>query len=154
VLEPKALELLKAMSNRLTGAKSLSFTALSTYEHPSRIGPALAYTTRSEVLLQRPNQLRVITAANGPASEFYYDGKTVTAFAPAEGLVAVSTAPATLDATLKAAYDNAAIHFSFTDLIVADPQGTWPGRKGAPNPAYRLFVVVVVVAFDYDNDNE
>src|SRR5512135_1424593 len=55
VLEPKALDLLKAMSDRLAAAKSMSFTALATYEHPSRIGPALAYTTFSEVLMERPN---------------------------------------------------------------------------------------------------
>lgn len=121
VLEPKAIDLLKAMSDRLAAAKSLSFTALSTYEHPSRIGPALAYTTLSEVLMERPNKLRVITAGDGPASEFYYDGKTVMAYSPAENMVAVAEAPPTIDAMLKAAFDNAAIYFPFTDLIVADP---------------------------------
>ena len=121
VLEPKALDLLKAMSDRLVAAKSMSFTALSTYEHPSRIGPALAYTTLSEVLLERPNKLRVLTAGDGPASEFYYDGKTVMAYSPAENLVAIATAPPTIDAMLKAAFDSAGIYFPFTDVIVADP---------------------------------
>ena len=121
VLEPKAIDLLKAMSDRLAAAKSLSFTALSTYEHPSRVGPALAYTTLSEVLMERPNKLRVITPGDGPASEFYYDGKTVMAYSPAENMVAVAEAPPTIDAMLKAAFDNAAIYFPFTDLIVADP---------------------------------
>ena len=45
--------------------------------------------------MQRPNRLRVITLGDGPASEFYYDGKTITAFAPAENLVAVAPAPPT-----------------------------------------------------------
>ncbi|MFO1432280.1 MAG: DUF2092 domain-containing protein [Candidatus Competibacteraceae bacterium] len=121
VLEPKAIDLLKAMSDRLAGAKSMSFTALSTYEHPSRIGPALAYTTLSEVLMERPNKLRVLTAGDGPASEFYYDGKTVMAYSPAENLVAVAEAPPTIDAMLKAAFERAGIYFPFTDVIVADP---------------------------------
>lgn len=121
VLEPKALDLLKAMSDKLAAAKSLSFTALVTYEHPSRIGPALAYTTLSEVLMERPNKLRVITAGDGPASEFYYDGKTVMAYSPAENAVAIAEAPPTMDAMLKAAFDRAAIYFPFTDLIVTDP---------------------------------
>ena len=38
--------------------------------------------------MQRPNKLRVITPGDGPATEFYYDGKTMMAFAPAENLVA------------------------------------------------------------------
>ena len=120
-LEAKAIDLLKATSERLAAARSLSFTAVVTYESPSRIGPALAYTTMSEVVMQRPDKLRVITLGDGPASEFYYDGKTMTAFAPAENLVAVTAAPPTIDATLKAAFDSAAIYFPFSDVVLADP---------------------------------
>jgi hypothetical protein len=120
-LEPKALEVLKASSARLAAARSMSFTATASYESPSRPGPALVYTTRSEVTLQRPDKLRVITPGDGPASEFYYDGKTMTAFAPKENLVAVAAAPPTIDAALEAAYHSAAIYFPFTDAIVADP---------------------------------
>jgi len=120
-LDPKAIALLQAMSQRLAAAHALTFTALSTEESPTRHGPPLAYTTLSEVILQRPDKLRVITAGDGPASEFYYDGKTMMAFAPAENLVAVADAPSTIDAALKAAYDSAAIYFPFTDVLVADP---------------------------------
>ena len=120
-LEPKAIELLQAMSQRLAAAHALTFTAITTYEGPSRLGPPLAYTTLSEVTLQRPDKLRVVTAGDGPPSEFYYDGKTMMAFAPTETLVAVADAPPTIDAALKAAYDSAAIYFPFTDVLVVDP---------------------------------
>jgi hypothetical protein len=120
-LEPKAIELLQAMSQRLAAAHALTFTAVSTDESPTRFGPPLAYTTLSEVTLQRPDKLRVLSPGDGPASEFYYDGKTMMAFAPAENLVAVADAPPTIDAALKAAYDSAAIYFPFTDMLVADP---------------------------------
>ena len=65
--------------------------------------------------------LRVIMPGDGPPSEFYYNGTTMMAFAPAENLVAVADAPPTIDAALKAAFEVAAIYFPFTDLIVADP---------------------------------
>jgi len=120
-LEPKAIDILKAASSRLAAARTMSFTAVVTYESPSRLGTPLAYTTKSEVTLKRPDKLRVLTVADGPASEFYYDGKAMVAFAPAENLIAVAQAPPTIDAALKAAYDSAAIYFPFTDLIVADP---------------------------------
>ncbi len=120
-LEPKAIDLLKEACSRLAAARTMSFTAVVTYESPSRLGTPLAYTTKSQVVLQRPDKLMVITSGDGPASEFYYDGKTMMAFAPVENLVAVAQAPPTIDATLKAAYDSAAIYFPFTDLIVADP---------------------------------
>ena len=120
-LEPKALELLKAMSTRLAAARTMKFTAVATYESPARTGQPLAYFTRSDVTVQRPNQLRVLTPADGAPSDFYYDGKTMTAFSPASKLVAVAPAPPTIDAMLKAAYDQAAIYFPFADLIVSDP---------------------------------
>jgi hypothetical protein len=120
-LEPKAIEILKAACSRLAAARSMSFTAVITYESPSRLGPPLAYMTRSAVTMKRPDKLRVITSADGPASEFYYDGKKMVAFAPAEKLVAVADAPPTIDDTLRSAFDSAAIYFPFSDLIVADP---------------------------------
>ena len=132
VLEPKALEILKAASDRLAAARAMRFTAVMSYESSSRLGPPLVYTTTSEVTLQRPDKLRVITPGDGPASEFYYDGKTMMAFEPAANLIAVADAPPTLDAALQAAYDNAAIYFPFTDVIVADPyKGIADGLKHA-----------------------
>jgi hypothetical protein len=120
-LEPKAVELLKAASERLAAAHTLSFTAVEIFEHPSRHGHPLAYATKSDVTLQRPDRLRVLIAGDGSASEFYYDGKIMMAYAPAENLLAVSDAPATIDATLESAYHSAGIYFPFTDLIVTDP---------------------------------
>src|SRR5262245_1681214 len=132
VLEPKALEILKAASDRLATARAMRFTAVISYESPSRLGPPLVYTTMSEVTLQRPDKLRVLTPGDGPISEFYYDGKTMMAFEPAANLVTVADAPPTLDAALKAAYDAAAIYFPFTDVIVADPyKGLADGLKHA-----------------------
>jgi hypothetical protein len=120
-LEPRAIALLKASSDRLSAARSLSFTAVELLEQSSRQGHPLAYATRSEVVLQRPDRLKVVTTGDGPASEFYYNGSTMAAFAPDENLLAVAEAPPTIDATLEAAYHTAGIYFPFTDLIVADP---------------------------------
>jgi hypothetical protein len=120
-IEPVAIEMLKAMSQRLAGAKSMSFTAVTTYESPARNGQPLYYATLSQVAVQRPNKLRVITPGDGPASEFYYDGKMMMAYAPAAELVAVADAPPTIDAAMKQAFDTAAIYFPFAEVIVADP---------------------------------
>jgi hypothetical protein len=120
-LDPRALAIIKASCDRLAAAKSMTFTAIVSYENPSRLGPPLIYSTKSEVAMQRPDKLRVITLGDGPRSEFYYDGKTMTAFAPVEKLVAVADAPPTIDAALQKAYDVGAIYFPFTDVVVADP---------------------------------
>src|SRR5260370_16251828 len=103
-LEPKAIDILKAMSARLAAAHTMTFTALTTYESPARTGQPLAYTTLSEVTLERPVKLRVITPGDGPRSEFYYDGKTMTAYSPDSGHVAIAATPPTIDAMLAAPY--------------------------------------------------
>ena len=131
-LEPKALDILKAASSKLAAAKTLKFNAIHFYESPSRQGHPLAFTTKSEVTLQRPDKLRVMILGDGPASEFYYDGKIVMAYAPAENLVAVADAPTTIDKTLEAVFHSAGIYFPFTDIIVTDPYGDMaPGLKHA-----------------------
>jgi hypothetical protein len=121
VLEPKAMDLLKATSARLAAAKSMSFTATVGYEFPSKLGPPIAYTMRYDVTMQRPDKLKILMPGDGPASEFYYDGKAMMAYAPVENLVAIADAPATIDDALVAAYRTAAIFFPFTDLLVTDP---------------------------------
>ena len=45
----------------------------------------------------------------------------MTAFAPAENLVAIADAPPTIDAALEAAFHSSGTYFPFTDLILADP---------------------------------
>jgi hypothetical protein len=131
-LEPKAVEILKATSNKLASAHTLTFTAIETFESLSRQGAPLVYGNKFETVLQRPNKLRVLLEGDGPASEFYYDGKIVMAYAPAENLVAVADAPDTIDKTLEAVFHSAAIYFPFTDIIVTDPYGDMaPGLKHA-----------------------
>ena len=120
-LEPKALAILKATSDRLAAAHTMAFTAVETYESPSRQGHPLVFANKFEVTLQRPDKLRVITPGDGPASEFYYNGKTMTAYAPAENLIAVADAPPTIDAAMEANYHLSGTYFPFDDLIVADP---------------------------------
>src|SRR5207245_6333024 len=112
---------LKTTTHPLAAARTPKFNAVHFYESSSRHGHPLAFTTKSEVALQRPDKLRVIMSADGPASEFYYDGKKMMAYAPAENLVAIADAPPTIDAALEDAHGSAAIYFPFTDLIVPDP---------------------------------
>jgi hypothetical protein len=99
----------------------MSFTATVGYEYPSKPGSPIVYTTRYDVTMQRPDKLRVIVPGDGPASEFYYDGKMMIAYAPADELAAMSSAPPTIDAALAQAFATAAIYYPFAELVAADP---------------------------------
>jgi len=53
---------------------------------------------RDDVTLVRPDSCACFHRGDGPASDFYYNGKTMSAYAPAENLLAVASAPPTIDA--------------------------------------------------------
>jgi len=120
-IEPQAIAMLKATSARLAGARSMSFTAVTTYEAPARNQQSLYYATFSQVAMQRPNKLRVVTPGDGPASDFYYNGKSMMVYAPALNLTAVADAPPTIEGALKEAFVKAAVYFPFGEVLATDP---------------------------------
>jgi len=124
VIDPVALALIKATSDKLATAKSVSFTTSGAFDVPARNSQPLLYFTRSDVLMVRPDKLRVIVPGDGPPSEFYFDGKTIAVFQPYTDLVATLDAPGSLDAALEAIYKKAGLYFPFVDFIVADPYDT------------------------------
>jgi hypothetical protein len=130
-IDPKVTAILKAACNALTSAKTLSFTAVDTYERAARNGQPLYYTNKSLVTLQRPDKLRVIKTGDGIPDEFYYDGKTMAAYVPSANLIAISDAPPTIDKMLDAAWDIGAIYFPFSDVIASNPCGVFDAMKSA-----------------------
>jgi hypothetical protein len=131
-LDPKALDILKATSDKLAAAHTLSFTAVELFEQLTRQDVPLGYTAKYEVTLQRPDKLRVLKPADGNATSFYYDGKSMMGYSPAENLLAMADAPSTIDATLEKAYQLAGIYVPFDDVVVANPYGDLaPGLKHA-----------------------
>jgi hypothetical protein len=120
-IDPKALSLLKDMSQTLAKAESLSFTVRRAFDEPAANGQPLFYMIASEVTLARPDKLKIVTPGDGPASEFYYDGKEMVLFMPEANLAAIEIAPPKLDDMLEAAYKKAGLYFPFVDFIVADP---------------------------------
>jgi hypothetical protein len=121
VLEPKALALIKAMSEKLATAQSLSFKVRRAFDEPAANGQPLIYMVVSNVLMQRPDKFKVVVLEDGPSSEFYYDGKTMTVLYPDKKLAAVSDAPPMLDDMFEAAIRKAGLYFPFVDLVASDP---------------------------------
>lgn len=130
-IDPKAVAILRAACATLSSARTMSFTVVDTYEHAARNGQPLYYSVKSEVVMQRPNRLRVVKVGDGVPDEFYYDGKTVMAFVPSANVVAVADAPPTVDEMLDSAWDYAAIHFPFADVLVSNPCDVFQGPKSA-----------------------
>jgi hypothetical protein len=120
-IEPKAMEVLKAACDTLAAANAMSFTAVNTYEKAARNGQPLFYATLNQVTMQRPDKLRVVTPGDGVPDEFYYNGKTITAYVPSEDLVAIADAPPTIEQMIDVAWEKAAIYFPFADMLMPKP---------------------------------
>ena len=120
-IEPAALDLLKAMTNKLSAAKSMQFEALVQSEFPSIDGLPVIYSTAAKVALQRPNKFDVVVWGDGPSSEVLFNGKQLFAYSPEKNLVAVSNSPNTIDEAAKFAYEKAGLFFPGDDLILSNP---------------------------------
>ncbi len=119
-IQPKALEILKAMSDKLDAAKTLSFSVKTAFEEPARDGQPLFYMVQAVVSLERPNEMKVVTSGDGPPTEFLYDGKSILEFLPASNMVAEAAAPPTLEAMLDDVYDKYGLYFPFIHFVVED----------------------------------
>src|ERR1700748_2507939 len=117
-IEPEAIEVLRGACDTLAAAKAMSFTAVNTYEKAARNGQPLFYATLNQVTMQRPDKLRVVTLGDGVPDEFYYNGKTITAYVPSEDLVAIADAPPTIEQMIDVAWEKAAIYFPFADMLM------------------------------------
>ena len=120
-IDAKAIALIKAMSDRLAAAKSLSFAVRRAFDVVAANGQPVVYMVGSNVVLQRPDKLKVIVPGDGPPSEFYYDGKTMMVLLPDKKLVAVADAPPSLDDMFEVAITKAGLYFPFVDFLAADP---------------------------------
>lgn len=120
-VDQAVLDRVKAMSEKLAGAKTLSYHARSSFEVPTNTGQFVTHFAESTVILARPD--RLFAAVNGDLHNFhlFYDGKKVTAFDPEKKLFASAQAPGTIDAFLPFLEETAGIDFPSADLLTANP---------------------------------
>ena len=124
-LDPKAMDILKAVGDRLRTTRTLSFAAADRVEWQSREGTPLSASKTFDVTLQRPNKLRVSVSTDGSRSAYFYcNGSTMMTYSGAAKSVVIAKAPATITDCLNDANKASSISFPFPVLIVADPFGT------------------------------
>ena len=100
-LDQRALDMLKKMSDTLSGAKTVQFQARSMVPVRAPNGIWINLYGTSQVVMQGPDKLFASTAGDFAPYDFYFDGKTITAYSPAKNLYAVKSAPATIDAMIE-----------------------------------------------------
>lgn len=119
-IEQRALEILKEMSDYLAAAKTMTYSVKTMVEAPVR-GQLVHFWTSSEVTLRRPNGLRLSTKSDYKPTDSYYNGKTLTVYAPKDNMYASIEAPATLDELFPFAEEKTGIHTTYSDLLTSNP---------------------------------
>jgi hypothetical protein len=120
--DPRALDLLKGMSDRLARARSLSVTVRGLVPTAAPTGQYISLFSSSRVVMQRPDKLAVQSRGDLFPSDLYYDGRTVTAIGGGKRFYSQKEASgSTIDAILQNAHPGADILAQFAEILVADP---------------------------------
>jgi hypothetical protein len=121
IMEQRALDRLKRMSDTLKAAKAFTVRSRSTVEAPAKTGQYVTLFGTSEVALLRPNKLRVKVTGEVPNFDFYYEGTNMAALAAQNNVYSIDQAPATIDELLNIVEDKSDIHFAAADVLFSDP---------------------------------
>ena len=113
-IDAEALQALKGMTDYLENLQAFSMHTENTYEDVLATGQKIQFHFESSIVAQRPNKLRVKRADGMAKQLFVYDGAKFSIYDPAQDLVAVIDAPATIDDFL---------HFARDALDLVPPAG-------------------------------
>jgi hypothetical protein len=116
-IEPAALDALTKMSDFLKSLDQFELTAQTTTEYVLKDGQKVMLPGTATIRVRRPDRFMIDVSSDRKARQFYYDGKTLTVFAPRQAYYAVVDAPPTIHETLDAAYDKYGIALPLQDVF-------------------------------------
>jgi hypothetical protein len=120
-IDPNALSLLKRMSDSLTKAKGFSYRSRVVMEVPSVTGQFVTLVPEGRVALRRPDRLRATYAGDAPPLDLFYDGTSVSVFAPHASVYSTVKAPTNLDEMLSGLRKNTGVRLPAVPLLKNDP---------------------------------
>jgi len=131
VVDAKADRIMERACEQLKSAPAFSVTADISYDDVLESGLKVQYQRYSEVVLDRPNHLRVDGESDKGTRTILYDGKTFTVFDPDENMYVQAPAPDTIDATLDK-LDEHDVSLPLEDLMSSEPcdwlhEDVWDG---------------------------
>jgi len=140
-IDPLALQVLKAATDPLKGAKTFSFRALVSRETLGSNGQIVTLFNFSEVTVQRPDQLRVNFRGRGKDVQLYYNAGNAVLYTPEEKLYALIPAAKTIDATLET-LEKKNVFIPIRNFLSSDPY------KSLSDDLMTGYVVGQVMLFD------
>jgi len=124
-VDPQAMQALDRMGKALRALSQFEVSADSTSEVVLEDGRKIELGGTVDYKVRRPNGLFAKLKSDRRDREFYYDGKTLTIFAPATNFYATLPAPDTIGALVQKAQDDYGLEMPLADLF-------WWGTDKAP----------------------
>lgn len=113
-IDPDALQILKRMTDYLGGLQQFAMHTENTYEDVLETGQKVQFGFSSDVVVQRPNKMRVERTDGFTRQFFIYDGTTLSVHDDQHDVYAVVASPENLDGLL---------HFARDSLDLVPPAG-------------------------------
>ena len=124
---PDAMEALNRMGKYLRTLKEFQVEAAVTTEDVLTDGQKIGYATKTNILAELPNKLRVDVEGDQKSRLFLYDGKSFTLFARRAGFYATVPAPDTIGKLIDVAASKYDLEIPLLDLFL------WGGPRASTN---------------------
>ena len=119
-VDPAATQILKRMTDYLSGLRQFSVHTHNNWEDLLDFGQRVDLLVSASVVVSRPNRLRAERKGDILSQALYYDGKTVTLYNPDEKVYATEPAPPTIEGMLDFARDSLGLIIPAGDLLYRD----------------------------------
>ena len=116
-VDPAATQILQKMTDYLGGMKQFSVHTQNTLEDVLESGQRVDLDVSAGVIVSRPNKLRAERRGDLIDQVFYYDGKTLTLYNPADKVYAAEPAPGTIEELLDFARETLGLLVPAADLV-------------------------------------
>ena len=123
-----ALAALNKMGEALRAMTAFTVTAEVTTEQVLDSGQKLQFGGDLKIEAQRPSGFKIAMNTNHQEREIYYDGKSITLFAPKIGYYASVPAPPTIGATLDVTKEKYGVEIPLADLFYLGTDPTLTAR--------------------------
>lgn len=137
VKEKPAMEALEKMGAYLRTLKTFELSAYSTIDKVLPTGQNVQLDGTVKYTAEVPDKLLVDVNSDRKHRQYFYDGKTVTVYAPRMKYYAVFDAPPTIRETIEKAEAEYDIQLPWSTCSTGEPRRTPPPTSSAPSTSAR-----------------
>jgi hypothetical protein len=121
LVDPRAVEIMRKMSERLARADGFALQAEELYDEVPDHSPRRQLANLRHVALRRPGRLVGDVSGDAHNRSFWYDGASFSAFDKEQNVWASGSVPPTVDAALDWVFEQTGTVIPLADFLYADP---------------------------------